>query len=79
MVAKANAIAGKGIDIGRIVVPNNSPEAFEMATHPIYGQCVLIKSLEELLEEYIENQKPIDCVYADFMGQEDIFDFNCKT
>ena len=68
------AIVGKGISVGRIIVPNNSSDAEEMTQHPIYGGCVIDTYLEDLLDEYIQNQKPIAGIYADFMGQEDIFD-----
>ena len=64
-----NAVISSGCDINRLVVPNNSHYE-EMQQDNIFGKYVKPYSLQELLEEYIESQEPIDGIYADMMGQE---------
>ena len=51
-----------------LVVPNNSKENEEMSNNEIFGNCVKKCSLQELLDTYISNQKPIKAIYADLMG-----------
>jgi superfamily II DNA or RNA helicase len=54
--------------VKEIIVPNNSKQNEEMSNNETFGGCVKKCSLQELLDTYIENQKPIKAIYADLMG-----------
>lgn len=54
--------------VKEIIVPNNSKQNEEMSNEPTFGGCVKKCSLQELLDVFISNQKPIKAIYADLMG-----------